>query len=129
MSLAITVSDIISASPEDVYDAWLDSDGHTKMTGSPANVDPSVGGRFTAWDGYISGENIELERGRRIVQSWRTLDFEDSESDSRLEVILDPLDGGCKVTIKHSDLPPHGKQYESGWVDHYLEPMKKYFGG
>lgn len=129
MSLAFTVSDIIPASPEEVYDAWLESDGHSKMTGAEAIVDPLVGGRFTAWDGYISGENIELERGKRIVQSWRTSDFEDSEPDSRLEVVLEPFGDGCKATIHHTDLPPHGTQYESGWVDHYLEPMKKYFGG
>ncbi len=43
MSLAFTVSAIIPAFPQDVYNAWLDSDGHTQMTGSPASYFGRVG--------------------------------------------------------------------------------------
>ena len=71
MTLEFTVSAIIPASPETIYEAWLDSDGHTKMTGSPAHATANVGGAFDAWDGYISGKNLELKPGERIVQSWR----------------------------------------------------------
>lgn len=127
MPLSFSVSGVVSASPSEVYDAWLDSDKHTKMTESPANIDSIIGSKFTAHDGYITGDTLELEEGSRIVQSWRTTHFDDSEDDSRLEVIFEPADEGCKVTINHSNLPPHGTQYESGWVDYYIKPMQKYF--
>lgn len=129
MSVSFSVSGLISASPSEVYHAWLDSDKHTKMTESPANIDSKIGSKFTAHDGYITGENLELEEGRRIVQSWRTTHFDEAESDSRLEVIFELADEGCKININHSNLPSHGTQYESGWVDYYIKPMQKYFSG
>ena len=86
---AIRVSTVIPASAERIYQAWLDSAEHSAFTGGPAEVDPKIGGRFTAWDGYIEGVTLELEPGRRIVQSWRSSDFPNDADDSRLEVILD----------------------------------------
>ncbi len=125
MGLAFEVSGQIPASPQAIYDAWLDSDGHTQMTGSPATASAEVGGTFDAWDGYIEGKNLELEPGRRIVQQWRTTEFEASDEDSLLEAEGD----GTKVTIRHSNLPDHGMQYQQGWVDAYFTPMQAHFGG
>ena len=34
MAFAFTLTDIIPATPGQIYDAWLDSRGHTAMTGS-----------------------------------------------------------------------------------------------
>ncbi|PON11934.1 hypothetical protein C2W62_42235 [Candidatus Entotheonella serta] len=93
MSLAFTVSAIIPASPQDVYNAWLDSDGHTQMTGSPAHTSAELGASFDAWDGYISGKNLMLEPGKRIVQSWRTTNFTDADEDSQIEVSLEAVEG------------------------------------
>ncbi|MFQ5945068.1 MAG: SRPBCC domain-containing protein, partial [Anaerolineae bacterium] len=87
----------------------------------------AVGAEFEAWDGYIQGRNLRLEPGKRIVQSWRTVEFEASEADSQIEVTFEAGEAGTKVTIRHTSLPPHGGQYEQGWVDSYFEPMKSYF--
>jgi uncharacterized protein YndB with AHSA1/START domain len=72
------------AKPADVFAAWLDSVAHGAMTGrGRAKIDPRVGGAHTAWNGYIQGETLELEPGRRIVQSWRTSEFPRHASRSR----------------------------------------------
>jgi uncharacterized protein YndB with AHSA1/START domain len=128
MSLRFEVSAIIPAKPAEVYAAWLDSKAHGKMTGAKAKVSDKVGGDFQAWDGYISGTNLELVPGKRIVQAWRTVEFADDEEDSRLEIILAPVKDSTKLTIKHSKLPAHGEQYKQGWVDSYFDPMQAYFG-
>lgn len=127
MSLEFEVSTVIPASPDEIYRAWLDSEGHSAMTGSAAKVSDQIGDSFEAWDGYISGTNLELEPGKRILQAWRTVEFAGGEEDSLLELILEPADGGAKLTLRHSQLPPHGAQYEQGWIDSYFEPMKAYF--
>lgn len=129
MTIEFTVSAVISASPEKIYDAWLDSDGHTKMTNSLAHATSKVGDRFDAWDRYISGENLELEPGKRIVQSWRATSYAESDGDSRLEVTLESVDGGTRVTLVHTNVPDEQTGHEPGWVTHYFEPMEKYFGG
>jgi len=127
MALEFTVSTILPAKPEEVYDSWLSSDGHSRMTGSPATVSAEIGGDFEAWDGYIQGRNLELNPGKRIVQSWRTSEFTEDEPDSIIEINLESVGDQTKLTLHHTGLPPHGGQYEQGWVDSYFEPMKEYF--
>ena len=128
MENGFTISEVIPAKPVDIYKAWLSSEGHTAMTGSPANVDGSVGGDFDAWDGYIFGKTLELVPNQRIVQSWRTSEFPEEASDSRLEVLLEEVSGGTKVTLTHSDLPEEqAESYRQGWEDFYFKPMKEYF--
>jgi uncharacterized protein YndB with AHSA1/START domain len=128
MGLEFEVSDVIPAAPEAVYAAWLDSRQHTLMTGSSATVSAEAGGEFEAWDGYIQGKNLELEPPRRILQLWRTSEFEESDEDSLLEIRLEPEGEGTRITIRHTRLPDHGMQYRQGWRDSYFSPMKSHFG-
>ena len=127
MAIEFIVSDVFPASAREIYDTWLSSQGHSNMTGSPASISAVVGEEFTAWDGYILGKNLELEPGKRIVQTWRTTEFSADEPDSRIEITFEPQGNQTKLVLKHTGLPPHGGQYEQGWVDAYFEPMKEYF--
>ena len=97
------------------------------MTGGEARVSALVGETFDAWDGYIQGRNLELEPYRRIVQSWRTAEFSPAEKDSKIEILLEPQDGGTLLILIHTDLPADGMQYKQGWVVNYFEPMNAYF--
>lgn len=127
-SAQFEVSEVIPATPDRVYATWLSSDGHSAMTGGKAEVNAVVGQPFTAWDGYIEGKNVALEPNRRIVQTWRTTEFPSASPDSKVEVLLEPVGAGTRVTIRHSDLPEdQGPDYESGWLVHYFSPMKSYF--
>lgn len=127
MSESIKLSRVIPASPRQIYEAWLDSKEHTAFTGGEARIDSKVGGRFTAWDGYIEGKTLELEPHKRIVQSWRTSEFSAGSPDSRLEVVLEEAKDGTKVTLIHTQIPDgQGAQYKQGWIDYYFTPMKRY---
>ncbi|MDA1128327.1 MAG: SRPBCC domain-containing protein [Chloroflexi bacterium] len=126
MSVEFEISEVFLSSPEEIYDTWLDSDGHSAMTGSPASISSSVGDKFMAADGYITGKNLELTRGKLIRQAWRTQEFDDSDVDSELVVMLVAEGSGTRLTLKHTDLPDHGMQYKQGWIDHYFVPMKAY---
>jgi uncharacterized protein YndB with AHSA1/START domain len=128
MSYEFALTEIIPATPQAIYDAWLDSDGHTAMTGGKAEISAKPGAGYTAWDGYISGKNLELMPGRRIVQSWRTTQFPEGHGDSKITVTLTPAEGGTLLKLVHSDVPDGQTSYEKGgWQTHYFEPMKKYF--
>lgn len=128
MTIEFTVSTVIAASPEEIYDAWLDSERHSKMTGSLAHATANVGDSFDAWDGYISGKNLDLEPGKRIVQSWRATSYRESDEDSQIEVIFETVEGGTSITLIHSNVPDDQGSHEPGWTTHYFEPMQKYFG-
>ena len=128
MSIEFEISEVIPAKPETVYAAWINTKEHSRMTGVLAQVSAKVGEPFTAWDGYIQGKNLELEPPNRILQQWRTSEFDDSEKDSFLEILFEPDGEGTRVTIRHSNLPEHGMQYRQGWIDAYFVPMTVYFG-
>ncbi len=129
MKNGFTVSEIIPAKASEIYEAWLNSEGHAAMTGSRAKVDGKVGGKFSAWDGYIFGTTLELTSNQRIVQAWRTSEFPDDASDSRVEVLFEEVPGGTKITLAHSDMPEDQvESYRQGWDDYYFKPMKAYFG-
>jgi activator of HSP90 ATPase len=128
VAFSFTVSAVVPATPQVIYDAWLDGKRHGAMNGGgPATASKRVGGAFTAWDGYINGKNLALEPGKRIVQSWRTTQFTDKDADSQIDVTLAKVTGGTKVTLKHTNVPDGHDGYKSGWTSHYFEPMKKYF--
>jgi activator of HSP90 ATPase len=116
------------AKPEQIFKAWLSSNGHSAMSGSPAKVEPRVGGNFSAWDGYITGKTLELRPYSRIVQAWRTSEFADSDPDSKLVIELEAAGDGTVLTLTHTEIPADQvESYRSGWSEWYFEPMKEYF--
>lgn len=124
-----TLTARFSMKPSDVYEAWLSTKGHTAMTGSPAKVEGRVGGKFSAWDGYIFGTTLELSPNERIVQAWRTTEFPGNAPDSRVEILFEETAGGTKLTLAHSNMPEEQvDDYKQGWEDFYFKPMREYFG-
>jgi uncharacterized protein YndB with AHSA1/START domain len=129
MQYTYTLTTTIPASAQEIYDAWLDSLAHTEMTGAEAVMSDEVGAEVEAWNGYITGRNLELVPGERIVQSWRTTEFTDEHEDSIITVTLEETYDGTLLTLVHSKVPAAHKSYEQGgWEKHYFEPMKAYFG-
>jgi len=123
----------LDASPQEVFGAWLNSKGHSDFTGAKAEIDPKIGGKFTAWDGYISGRTLKIEKGKksdkwRIVQSWRTTEFLKDTPDSKIEVLFEKKGDGTKLTLIHTKIPEGQEDmYKEGWKDYYFKPMKEYF--
>jgi activator of HSP90 ATPase len=113
---------------EALFTAWLDSMQHGLFTGSTADIDPTVGGEFTAWDGYISGKTLAIDAPRRILQSWRTNEFDESDPDSKLELLFESIPGGTRLTLNHTNIPDGQKEmYTEGWEEYYFKPMQEYF--
>ena len=128
MPYSFTLTTTIPASPQEVYEAWLDSLAHTEMTGGEANVSGEIGAEVSAWDGYISGRNLELVSGERIVQSWRTSEFSDEHEDSIITLTLEEVEDGTRLTLEHTNVPDEQRSYEEGgWQENYFEPMVAYF--
>ena len=127
MAISFTISDTYAIPPEALYVAWLDSVLHSAMTGGEAHISAELGVSFSVWDGYITGQNLELEPGKRIVQTWRTTEFTPEDPDSRLEILLNPALEGTKLTLIHSGIPKGQPDYAQGWKDFYFEPMREYF--
>ncbi len=128
MADQFTMSTVLPVKAERVFRAWLSTEGHAAMTGSPAKVEPRVGGTFMAWDGYISGKTLELKPYTRIVQAWRTTEFPAESPDSRVEIQLTESNGETQLKLIHTNIPEgQADSYKQGWEDFYFKPMREYF--
>lgn len=124
----IRQTELIPGEPIEVYEALVDAKKHTEFTGSKATSNSKVGGRFTAWDGYISGKNLKLEKGKRIVQEWKTTEWPAGSESSIVEFTFKKAKNGTELTMVHSNVPAEqADSYRQGWIDSYWEPLKQYF--
>jgi len=115
------------ASPGQVYDALLDPEKHSEFTGSRATTSDRVGAEFEAWDGYISGKNIELVKNKKIVQDWETTEWPEGYPRSRLVFTLVPKRGGTELRMVQTRVPASEvEKYSEGWHESYWEPLSAY---
>ena len=125
-----TIEQIVTfdASPHDVYEALMDSEKHSQFTGAKASISRDVGGSFTAYDGALSGTNLELMPDAKIVQSWRAAD-EGWPADhySTACFTLENIDGGTRLTLVQNGVPErHFDDIDQGWKDYYWAKMKEF---
>jgi activator of HSP90 ATPase len=124
----IRQSATFKASPHEVYEALMDSRNHSKFTDGKASISRKIDGKFTAYDGYIEGVNLELVPDEKIVQSWRGSDWPKGHY-STATFALKQIGSGTRLTFTQTDVPE--EQYEpisQGWRDYYWTPMKKMLG-
>ncbi len=128
MKNAFTISAVFPVPPARLFSAWLSGKEHSAFTGSPAKISPKVGGKFTAWDNYISGTTSRLVKDRKIVQRWRTTEFPDKSPDSLLTIEFEKVKEGTELTLTHEEVPQgQASEYRKGWQEFYFKPMKDYF--
>jgi activator of HSP90 ATPase len=119
---------IPKVTPKEVYEAYVDPKKHSEFTDSQATGKPVVGGKFTAWDGYISGKYLELEDGKKVVQEWTSTDFPEGAPPSRLELTFSAVPKGTQIVMVHSNVPKDQEaDTAEGWTEFYWEPLKQYF--
>lgn len=113
----IRVAQRYSASPERVFDAWLDpamASAWLFATASHpiarAEIDARVGGSFRFVDRRngdeieYTGEYLEIVRPRRLVFA---LSMENSPKVvTRVIAEIAPLKQGCELTLTHDGVPP-----------------------
>lgn len=119
------------ATPGEVYDLIMDAKKHSAFTGSDVTMSTKIKGEFDAFDGYVHGYNIELVKGKKIVQAWHFA--EDGWPDDHFSVctfIFAPSGDKTKLTFVQEGVPEHkAEAIKDGWKEYYWEPMKAYLKG
>lgn len=117
---------IFSATPAEIYELLMDEAKHAEFTGSSARIDPEIGGQFSVYDNYATGENLELVPSQKIVQSWRASDWP-AEHLSQITIILEPVENGTRLIFLHENVPANFHEaIEQGWNDFYWQPLHQY---
>ena len=136
----IVVTRALSASPAEVFDAWLESSsigewmcpGQIKRTS--AQVDARVGGAFRIEmeepDGTVyvhEGEYLELRRPERLAFTW----ISEATGNARSVVTIDLTGNGDKteIVLVHEKLPDSqaAQMHEQGWIQ-ILDRLERHFG-
>ncbi|MGV3615414.1 MAG: SRPBCC family protein [Fimbriimonas sp.] len=128
-SLQVRVVRHFDASPERVFDAWLDPAVAARWlfataTGRMvrAEIDPRVGGRFTFTDRRDSrdfehvGTYVEIDRPRRLIFDFGLPAF--SEKVDRVTIEIEPQGEGCELTLTqtmHEEFAEYADRSERGW--------------
>lgn len=128
--VVVRVTRRFGASPERVFDAWLDPAKAGKFlfataTGQMvrAEIDARVGGRFVLVDRRDgedvehTGEYLEIDRPRRLVFTFSVQKY--AQHSDRVIVEIVPLETGCELTLTH-EMSPDRAEYrsrtEAGWT-------------
>ena len=115
------------ASSKAVYQLLADSKLHSTFSGEKANISKKVGGAFSAYSGYITGINVDLDPGKRIVQAWRAKDFPTGIFSMATFNLAETRDGGTELVLTHRGVPKALiPSIEKGWREFYWERMKQY---
>lgn len=111
------------ATPHTVYEMLMDSAEHARFSGAEASISREIGGAFTAYDGVLSGTNIELVPDAKIVQSWRAGDWPEGHY-STATFLLEEAEGGTRLTFTQTGVPEqHYDGISQGWRDFYWTKM------
>jgi activator of HSP90 ATPase len=114
------------AHPERLYNAILDQKQFAAFSGLPATIDPAPGGAFKQFGGQIEGRNIELVPGQRIVQAWRPTPWGPGVY-SLAHFEFHPRAEETTLVFDHTCFPAGDYDgLDSGWHEHYWEPLRKY---
>ncbi len=120
----ITVTRTIPASPEKIFDVWLDpkSPGGPWFGAKRAIVNAVVDGLFyhavehegRIWPHY--GRFIQLDRPRKIEHTWVSEATRGAES--VVTLTFEPRGDQTEVTIHHAGVPDDemGRRHKDGWT-------------
>ena len=117
----------ISAKPQEVYEAFVDAKKHGEFTGAKVKFDAKVGGKFDIWGGELTGENVELVQGKKIVQKWRASDWPKGHF-SDLTINLESGNDETRLVLVQENVPDDkADEIDDGWHQYYWKPMNEYF--
>src|SRR5262245_17929360 len=114
----------IKVPPERVWAALTESALQAKWTGSPAMYDARIGGTYNLWDNYVTGEIIEYDPPKKLVQTWKPADW--TIEDSVVTFKLKTVRGGTQIELVHKNVQPEDYAGTSaGWKTFYIGAIKK----
>ena len=115
------------AAPATVYDLLADSEKHTAVTGRKATISGNVGGPFSTGANDVTGINVDLVPGRRIVQAWRHRKFPEGIFSMATVTLTPTPDGGTELVLTHRGVPKQLiPETEQSWREQYWSRIKAY---
>jgi activator of HSP90 ATPase len=95
---SIVMSEKFNCRAKDLFEILMDENRWKGFTQSNARISKEVGGEFSIFDGSVTGNNLELQEGKLIVQRWRFGSWNDGDQSQVCGFVFLILIA-CKVII------------------------------
>jgi len=115
----------IPAPPEEVYWALTKAQSIKLWTGAEAEFTEEADTEFSFWDGDISGKNLELEYGKKLVQQWY---FGEENEPSIVTIKLHADKKGTSLEFVQTNIPEADyDEFTAGINEYYLGGLADFF--
>lgn len=124
----LTQQESLPAKPSAVFKALTDADLQMVWSGTMARGVSIAGGKFSVFDGQITGRYLDFQNGRRILEEWRTARWPRNFPSSIVEITLAAKGEMTVVTLVQSLIPQgRSESIRSEWIDRYWKPLRAFF--
>src|ERR1700730_11598921 len=111
---------VLPAPAESLFAMYTDPAKHAAITGAPVAISVEPGSLFQAFNGALTGAMLRIIPQRLVIQSWRSIKFNDRDPDSTLILAFTPEGTKGRINLVHLDVPAHNYQsVVEGWETHY----------
>jgi len=117
----------LPASPEILFEMYVDAKQHSAFTGSEVTVSREPGSPFSAFGGALSGRMVATVPGSLVVQTWRSTNFAADDPDSILVLAFSKAASGGRIDLVHTGVAD--RDYEGvneGWRKYYWDPWRTF---
>ncbi|KAH7013438.1 activator of Hsp90 ATPase [Ilyonectria destructans] len=128
----VTDNEEFRTTADELYQTFVDPGRLAAFTRSPLKVFEGAkkGGKFELFGGNVTGEYLELEPGKKVVQSWRLGQWPAGHY-SKLQIEFDQNDVDHVTVMRVTwDGVPVGQEdiTKRNWLEYYIKSIKQTFG-
>jgi len=121
----VIIAALLPATPDKLFDMYLDAKAHAAFTGFPVTIAACAGAPFRAFNDMLSGTIIHVAPKRLIVQTWRSANWPVTAIDSVLTLSFWPENNGARIELVHANVPEEDfAGVSQGWEKYYWTPWR-----
>lgn len=131
-TVTVTDNEEFRTTAEEMYQTFVDPSRLAAFTRSPPKLFEGAhkGGKFELFGGNVSGEYLELDAPKKLVQSWRLSQWPAGHF-SKLQIEFDQndVDHVTVMRVTWQGVPVGQEEVtKRNWVEYYVKSIKQTFG-
>jgi uncharacterized protein YndB with AHSA1/START domain len=125
---SFTLSLSLPFSTEVIFTALTNARQITAWSGQSGKVQPTIGGKMELFDGWVKGNVLAYESGKRLSFTWKPTEWAKESQSSIVTCLFKPTKTGSKIVLKHSGFPNDSElqSHKAGWTEFVFDPLKMY---
>lgn len=125
---SFTLSLLFPFSPEDIFTALTNARQIAAWSGQAGKIQPTIGGKMELFDGWVKGNVLAYESGKRLSFTWKPAEWATESQSSIVTCDFKSTKTGSKITLKHAGFPNDSElqSHKVGWTEFVFDPLKMY---